>query len=63
MINIAQLFVKITLKERAIRELQEAKLSLLSAHSAREYAESVISYRHAQIARLDRFINNESKDK
>lgn len=60
--KIANLFIQVSLKEKAEAEKKEAQLSLLSAHTAREYAESVISYRNAQIARLTRFIANESQN-
>lgn len=59
--KLPKLFVRATIKEKAQAELAEAQLSLLSAHTAREYAESIISYRNAQIARLTRFIGTESK--
>jgi len=49
-------FRRITPAEVAARELAEAELSMLQAQTAREYAESVISYNDARIKRLRKFL-------
>ena len=41
----------------ALRELEEAKRSLLEAQSAREYADSMCKYREAQIKRLTAYLH------
>ena len=41
----------------ALRELEEAKRSLLETQSAREYAESMCKYREAQIKRLTAYLH------
>ena len=38
--------------ERMQRELDQARTALLEAHSAREYAESMVTYHQARIERL-----------
>ncbi len=42
----------------ALRELEEAKRSLLETQSAREYADSMCKYREAQIKRLTAYLHN-----
>lgn len=41
----------------ALRELEEAKRSLLETLSAREYADSMCKYREAQIKRLTAYLH------
>jgi hypothetical protein len=41
----------------ALRELEEAKRSLLETQSAREYADSMCKYREAQIKRLTAYLH------
>ena len=41
----------------ALRELEEAKRSLLETQSAREYADSMCKYREAQIKRLTTYLH------
>lgn len=53
---IKLLFCKITPEQQATCELAEARLVLLSAYTAKEHADSVITFRNAQISRLTRFI-------
>lgn len=42
----------------ALKELEESKRSLLEAHTAREYADSICKYREAQITRLTAYLHN-----
>jgi len=42
--------------ELAAREMAEAERSLLSAHSAREYADAMVMYNQERIHRLRNFI-------
>ena len=49
-------FRRITPAEVAARELAEAELSMLQAQTAREYAESVMSYNQARITRLRKYL-------
>lgn len=58
---LKKLFQRITPKEMAARELAEAEMSLLSAHTAKEYAVSVIAYREAQIKRLRAYLAAEKQ--
>lgn len=49
---IRKIFKQITVLESVSTELADAELSLLEAETAAEYADSIIAYRTAQIARL-----------
>jgi hypothetical protein len=40
----------------ALRELEEAKRKLLEAQTSREYADSMVKFREAQIKRLTAYI-------
>ena len=40
----------------AIKELEEAKRKLLDAQTSREYADSMVKFREAQIKRLTAYI-------
>ena len=40
----------------ALRELEESKRKLLEAQTSREYAESMVKFREAQIKRLTAYI-------
>lgn len=42
----------------ALRELEEAKRRLLEAQTAKEYAESMVKYREAQIKRLTAYLRD-----
>jgi len=42
--------------EKALRELQEARLYRLEAQSAVDYAKSVVDYNNARIIRLETFL-------
>ena len=50
--HIRRLCGNISHAELMQRELDQAHRSLLEAHSAREYAESMVAYHQARIARL-----------
>lgn len=47
-----KLFRRPTLEERKAKERVDAEHLLLDAHTTKEYAESVISYNQARLARL-----------
>lgn len=42
----------------ALRELEEAKRSMLQAQTAKEYAESMVKYHDARIRRLTQFLKD-----
>ena len=42
----------------ALRELEDAKRSLLEAQSGREYADSMCKYHEARIKRLTAYLHN-----
>ena len=46
----------------ALREMENARRSLLQAHSAREYADSMAKYHEARIKRLTAFIHTATKE-
>ena len=46
----------------ALRELEEAKRSLLETQSAREYADSMCKYREAQIKRLTAYLHKATEE-
>lgn len=50
--SIAQFFEPPTAKELAQRELEQAQRELLRAQSAAEYADALVVYNEARIARL-----------
>lgn len=54
--SLRKLFRRITPKEIAAAELAEAEVALLSAHTGKEYADSLIAYRNSQIKRLRKFL-------
>jgi hypothetical protein len=53
-------FKQITATQYATRSLQEARLLLLKAHAAREYADSIVQQKTVEIARLEKFLENEN---
>lgn len=63
--NMIQQFKKLTRRltpvEMAATELAEAELHRLEAHSAVEYANSVVSYEDARIKRLRKFLADAEK--
>lgn len=50
--TLLKMFRKPTIDERKQREIHDAEHLLLEAHTAKEYAESVIAYNNARLARL-----------
>lgn len=46
----------------ALRELEQAKRSLLEAQTAREYADSMCKYREAQIKRLTAYLHKATEE-
>ncbi len=56
--DIKKMWDKPSAEVLALRELEECKRSLLEAHTAREYAESMCKYREAQIKRLTAYLHN-----
>jgi hypothetical protein len=63
--NMIQQFKKLTRRltpvEMAATELAEAELHRLEAHTAVEYATSVVSYEDARIKRLRKFLADAEK--
>lgn len=51
-----------TAEALALRELEEAKRSLLETQSAREYADSMCKYREAQIKRLTAYLHKATEE-
>ena len=47
--------------ELATRELAQAELALLEAHSGREFADAMVTYHQERIYRLRNYIQGESK--
>jgi len=57
MINeLKKLWVTPSAEAIALRELEEAKRKLLDAQTSREYADSMVKFREAQIKRLTAYI-------
>jgi hypothetical protein len=56
--DLKKLWDKPSAEVLALRELEDSKRSLLEAHTAREYAESMCRYREAQIKRLTAYLHN-----
>lgn len=54
--TIRRIFAAITPAEMAAKELADAERRILEAHSAKEYADSVITYNVARITRLRKFL-------
>lgn len=47
---------RLTPAEMAARELADAELAMLQAHSAREYADCMVGYHRTRITRLRGFL-------
>jgi hypothetical protein len=47
-------FKKPTLREILVRQLDEARIALVQAEEARDYATSMVSYNETKIARLEK---------
>jgi len=60
--DIKRMFRRLTPLEMASRELAEAELSKLEAHSAKEYAQSIEDYNAARIKRLRKYLENQSTE-
>ena len=56
--TIRRIFAALTPAELAAKELADAERRIMEAHSAKEYAESVISYNTARITRLRSFLSD-----
>jgi len=61
MIDIKKLWRQPSPAEMAAAELAEAELNRLRAHSAVEYATSVVAYEDARIKRLRKFLAEQEK--
>ena len=61
--QIKRVFRKLTPLEMATAELSDAELSKLEAQTGVEYAQSVVTYRTAQIKRLRQIITELSEAK
>ena len=59
--QLKRIFRKLTPAEMAATELAEAELHRLEAHTAMEYASSVVSYEDARIKRLKKFLSDLEK--
>lgn len=59
---LKHLFAKPTPLELAAIELVQAERSKLEAETGREYAEALVKYNTARIARLRKYINKETKE-
>lgn len=61
--DIKRLFGRMSLLQLASAELADAERSKMAAHSAQEYATSIIAYETARIKRLKAQINELTKAK
>jgi len=59
--QLKRIIRRLTPAEMAATELAEAELHRLEAHSAMEYASSVVSYEDARIKRLRKFLADAEK--
>lgn len=50
--TILKMFRRPTIQERKDKEISDAEHLLLEAHTAKEYAESIISYNTSRLTRL-----------
>jgi hypothetical protein len=57
---LKQVFAKPTPLELATEELVQAERSKLEAETGREYADALVKYNTARIARLRKYINEET---
>lgn len=53
---LKSLFRKLSPESLALRELEEARRSLLEAQTGREYADSMVKYHEARIRRLTKYL-------
>ena len=56
--TLRRIFAALTPAEMAAKELADAERRILEAHSAKEYADSVIAYTVARITRLRSFLSD-----
>lgn len=59
--HIKRIMRRLTPQEMAAAELADAELHRLEAHTAMEYASSVVSYEDARIKRLRKFLADAEK--
>ncbi len=57
--ELVETFRPASAESLAQREYEEARRELLKAHSAHEYAQSLVAYHTARVERLARFIKRE----
>ena len=55
--DLAAVFRPPTASVLALRELEDARRSLLGAHSAREYAAALVTYHTARVDRLNKTLS------
>ena len=59
--QLKRIIRRLTPDEMAAAELADAELHRLEAHTAMEYASSVVSYEDARIKRLRKFLSDAEK--
>lgn len=59
--QLKRMMRRLTPAEMAAAELADAELHRLEAHTAMEYASSVVSYEDARIKRLRKFLSDAEK--
>jgi hypothetical protein len=59
--QLKRIIRRLTPVEMAAAELADAELHRLEAHTAMEYASSVVSYEDARIKRLRKFLSDAEK--
>ena len=59
--QLKRIIRRLTPVEMAAAELSDAELHRLEAHTAMEYASSVVSYEDARIKRLRKFLSDAEK--
>jgi chemotaxis receptor (MCP) glutamine deamidase CheD len=59
--TLKKLLARPTNLEKAATELSEARLELLAAQTAVDYARSVVAYNETRIARLEEYLFGEAK--
>ena len=59
--HLKRIMRRLTPSEMAAAELADAELHRLEAHTAMEYASSVVSYEDARIKRLRKFLADAEK--
>jgi len=59
---LKNLYVRPSAETLALRELENAKRSLLEAQSAREYADSMCKYHEARVRRLTIYLHKATEE-